>query len=57
MDAPYEHDAKPSYTHARAGSRSAAENLTIVANRLLAVALAMTRCGDIVELSTYVEKK
>ena len=45
------------YTHARAGSRSAADNLTIVANRLLAVALAMTRCGDIVELSTYVEKK
>ena len=52
-----EHDAKTSYTHARAGSRSAADNLTIVANRLLAVALAMTRCGDIVELSTYVEKK
>ena len=35
----------------------AADNLTIVANRLLAVALAMTRCGDIFELSTCVEKK
>ena len=57
VKAPCEHDAKTSYTHARAGSRSAAENLTIVANRLLAVALAMTRCGDIFELSTCVEKK
>ena len=57
MDAPYEHDAKPSYTHARAGSRSAVDKLTIVPNTLLAVALAMTRCGDIFELSICVEKK
>ena len=35
-----EHDAKTSYTHARAGSRSAVDKLAIVAEPYLAIALA-----------------
>ena len=52
-----EHDAKTSYTHARAGSRSAVDKLTIVEDLLLAIALAMTRYGNTFELSTCDEKR
>ena len=44
-------------TRVRAGSRSAVDKLTIFAKLLLAIALAMTRCGNIFELSTCVEKR
>ena len=40
VKAPCEHDAKTSYTHARAGSRSAVDKLAIVAEPYLAIALA-----------------
>ena len=52
-----EHDAKTSYTHARAGSRSAVDKRAIVAEPYLAIALAPAKlmvwlavCSDVLVL-------
>ena len=57
MDAPCELGVEVASTRVRAGSRSAVDKLTIFAKQLLAIVLAMTRCGNIFELSRYVEKR
>ena len=57
MDAPCKLGVEVASTRVRAGSRSAVDKLTIVENLLLAIAFAMTRCCNIFELSTGVEKK
>ena len=57
MDAPCELGVEVASTRVRAGSRTVVDKLTIFAKQLLAIALAMTRCCNIFELSTCVEKK
>ena len=57
MDAPCELGVEVASTRVRAGSRSAVDKLTIFAKQLLAIALTMTRCGNISELSRCVEKR